>query len=262
MPVKVFHPRAEPLYIPEQQAQFAPDRAGLLAHARILENGAHGVERRHAGGRRHDPDLCYKAVAHQFGKIRVKLGIDRLGGQKHQRAIGGFAIQNVFLGNVADVFLDRDAQKLGGLVQLPIGLGAAKGLVGLKREFAVDTDRPRRVGQVDKAIGAPPVRQRVLQTIAVRGQRLGHDIGQLNFTECTTGLFVAQDVLKRQNIARKLGDIILRLVDRLKPLLQIAKRLRGAPGRALQVFRHLLGNLREPLFHQLKQMRLRGCLCL
>jgi hypothetical protein len=47
-------------------------------------------------------------------------------------------------------------------------LGVAQRLVGLQREFRVDHDGPRRVGQVDQAIGALAVRERRLEGIGCR----------------------------------------------------------------------------------------------
>ena len=49
MSVKVFDPGAEAVDIGKEQAQFAPDRARLFAHAGVFEDGAHGVEGGHAG---------------------------------------------------------------------------------------------------------------------------------------------------------------------------------------------------------------------
>ncbi len=143
------------------------------------------------------------------------------------------------------------------LGQFSIGRGPAQRLIGLQREFAVDTDRPRRIGQMNKAIRPPPVRERRLQRVAVRRQRLGHDIRELNFPKRPARLLVRQNILQRQHITRQLGDIVLRLVDGLQPLLQFPKRLRRASRGALQVLGHRMAHLRQPLFHQLQQMRLR-----
>ena len=120
----------------------------------------------------------------------MQLGIDGLGRQKHQRAIGGFAFNQVLFRNRLDVDADGGAQGLGRLVQLILGLGAAQGLIGLQREFTVDHNRAGRVRQMDQTIRALAVRQGDLHRIAVRGQGLGHNVVQLNLTERAAGLFV------------------------------------------------------------------------
>jgi hypothetical protein len=44
------------------------------------------------------------------GKLGVQLRIDRLGGQEHQRAIGGFAVDDVALRDRLDMDLHRRAK--------------------------------------------------------------------------------------------------------------------------------------------------------
>ena len=50
MLVEVGDPVQEARDIARQQPQLAPDRAGLLAHPRVLQDRPHGVQRRHHGG--------------------------------------------------------------------------------------------------------------------------------------------------------------------------------------------------------------------
>ena len=230
------------LHIPVQLAQHLADRARLLAHARILQNGPHRVQRRHAGCRRHDPHPRRKPFAHQFGEIRMQLGINRLRRQEHQRPIGGFALQNVFLGNRLDMAAHRHTHLLGRLIHLPIRIRPPQRLIRLQRKLRIDHNRPRRVRQMDQTIRPLPIRQRRLQRIAVRRQRLGHDIGQLDLPERAARLLVRQNILKAQHIARQLGDVVLRLVDGRKPLLQLAQRRR-------RLFRRPMQALLHPLLH-------------
>ena len=61
------------------------------------------------------------------------------------------------------------------------------------------------------------------------GQRLRHDVVQLDLAEGAAGLLVRENVLQAKHVARQLLDIGLRLVDGLQPLLQLAEAARG-PG--------------------------------
>ena len=203
------------LHVAVKLAQRLADRARLFAHPRVLQDRAHRVQRRHAGRRRDDPDPRREAVAHHLGEVGVQFGIDRLGRQEHQRAVRRLALDDVALGDGPDVGAHGGAEGAWRPRTSPPGvLAARKRLVGLERELRVDDDGARRVRQVDQAVGPPAVRQRRLQRIGVRRQRLRHDVVQLDLAEGPARLLVRQDVLQAEHVARQLLDIGLRLVDR------------------------------------------------
>ena len=60
-----------------------------------MRDRAHGVQRGHAGRGRHDPDPGSESLRAPLRAVGVQLGIDRFGGQEHQRAVGGFALEDV-----------------------------------------------------------------------------------------------------------------------------------------------------------------------
>ena len=245
MGVQLLHPFHHQFDVAMQQFQGVANGPGLFAHARVLQDGAHRVQRRHAGRGRYDPDPCVEAFADDVGEIGVQFGIDGLGRQEHQRAIGRLAFEDVFFRNRLDMRPDRGLERLRGGARFGVGGSIAQRLIGLEREFRVDHDRTRRVGQMDQAIRPLAVRQGLLQRIAVLGQRLGHDVGQLDFPEGPARLLVRQDVLQRQHIARELGDILLRAVDRGQPRLQFRQAFRGAFGPALQLLVHAFLHVRQ-----------------
>ncbi len=78
----------------------------------------------------------------------------------------------------------------------------------------------------------------------------------MNFAKGTARLFVAQNILKAKNVARKFGNVVLRFVDRLQSLLQLSEALGSAPRRALKVLIHSSAHLRQSLLHQLQHIGL------
>ena len=104
------------------------------------------------------------------------------------------------------------------------------------------------------------VRQRGLWREALRRQRLGHDIHQLDFPEHAAPLFVRQDVLQAQHIARELLDLGLCPVDLVKLCLQLAERSRGAGRGAVQGICHALLHLFQASLHRFDHLGLRACL--
>ena len=202
----------------------------------------------------------------------MQFSINGFGGQKHQSTIRGFTFDQVTLCNVADMLAHGRLHCPAGLGQLHLGFGLTKRLIGFQRKLAVDHNRPRRVGQMDQAIGALLVGKRGLQSIGVRWQRLGHDIIQLDLAKCAACLFVGQDVLQAQYIAGEFGDIVLRPVDGGKAFLKLGQRGGRLFRRAVQGFFHpflhfrqrpVLAHhvIRQPVIHLLlyiAQTRLNG----
>ena len=153
----------------------------------------------------------------------MQLGIDCFRGQKHQRAIRRLAIQDVAVGNGADMGAHGKTHAPCRFGQRCRGFGATQRLIGLERKLRIDHDGAGRVGQVDQAVRPPPVGKRGLHRIGIGRQRLADQIIQLDFPEGPARLLVGQDILQGQHIARQLFDIGLRLVDGFQPLVQFAQ---------------------------------------
>ena len=232
--LQLLDPLVEPPHVLEQQADRLLDLARLLAHAHVLQDGAHGVQRRHHGGGRHDPDAGAVGLVDQAGEVGVQLGVDRLRGQEHQRRFGGLAGHDVFVADVADVLADRLLEAALGDDQrrrVACRHGAQRA-IALERELGVDGDRARRVGQLQQAIDAHAGGQRRLEFVGRGRQRVLHQVVELDLAEGAARLLVGQDLLQAHDLGRELADLLLRLVDADQPLAQVgddlARRLLGA----------------------------------
>ena len=155
--VKIFDTVSKTINIGEQKPKFTSDRSCLLTHPRIFQNSSHRIEGCHAGGRRNNPDFRGKPFANKFGKVRVKLSINRFRRQKHQRTIRSFSVKNIFLRDVFYMLLNRHTQHLGCLVDLPVILGTPQRFIGLKRKFSINGNRSGRVRQMDQTICPLPI---------------------------------------------------------------------------------------------------------
>ena len=90
-----------------------------------------------------------------------------------------------------------------------------------------------------------------------RRQRGFDQIRQLQFAERAARLFVGEDVLQAHHLARQLGDVLLRLIDDIEAVVELAQRL-GRLGRRIgQALAHTLAHLVEAVFQQFGQGRLR-----
>ena len=103
----------------------------------------------------------------------------------------------------------------------------AQQLVALERELGVDGDRARRVGQLQQAVDARAGRQRALELVGRRRQRIRHQVVQLHLAEGAARLLVGQDLLQADHLGRELADLLLRLVDPGQPLAQVGDDLAG-----------------------------------
>ena len=155
---KVGYPAIKPDDIFHQFTHLDLDQARLFAHFDIHQDGADGIKGRHQGRGRDDPDLQAIAFFNDMGIIGVKFGVNRLRRQKHQRRIGGFTKYDVAFGNIAHMFQNVGAERLTGTVFFNPIAGIAQPVKAFQWKFGINHYRPRRVGQVDQAIGNPFVR--------------------------------------------------------------------------------------------------------
>ena len=103
----------------------------------------------------------------------------------------------------------------------------AQRAVALERELGVDGDRARRVGQLQQAVDARAGRQRRLECVGRRRQRVLHQVVQLHLAEGAARLLVGQDLLQAHHLGREIADLLLRLVDADQPLAQVGDDLAG-----------------------------------
>ena len=248
-------PLVEPFDVGDQQADLLLDGAGLLAHLDVAQDGPDRGERRHQGGRRHDPHPPAVRFLDDVGEIGMELGIDRLARHEHQRRFGGDAGDDVFLGDRQHVAADVGGEGPAGEGRRGIAAGLAERVVGLLGELGVDRDRAGRVGQPDQAID-PAAAERGLQLEGSRGQGVAQQVFQQDLAEAAARLLVAENVLQPDHLARQLGDVLLRRVDHRQPLLQGAERLAGLLALLLQPVADPPPEVAEPLLEGLGQRTL------
>lgn len=94
----------------------------------------------------------------------MDFGEDGFGGDEHDRAVGGFAGDDVFGGYGVDVFGDVLAELLFGLFAFAVwGLGVVGFLVVFEGEFSVNGDVAGGLGEEEDAVGAFVVGEGVLE---------------------------------------------------------------------------------------------------
>ena len=175
----------------------------------------------------------------------MQLGIDRLGRQKHQGRFGGLARHaDILVADVGDVLAHRLLEgPLRGLQGLRIARRhGAQRAIALQRKLGIDGNRPRRMRQLQQAVGAHPRGQRHLEGVGRGRQRAGHQVVQLHLAEGAARLLVGQHFLQAHDLGRQLADLLLRLVDARQALAQVGDDLSGG----------LLGAV-QPLVHHLAQ---------
>ena len=165
--LEVVDPVVQPPHVAQQQPDRLLDLARLLAHAHVLQHGAHGVERRHHGGGRHDPD------ARAVGLLDHRRRSWRAARRRSPPTAG----------TAAPIRRSRRARCIcrgcrrcacaspAGRRAAPAARPAASpaatarsALIALERELGVDGDRARRVGQIQQAVDARAGRQRATGT--------------------------------------------------------------------------------------------------
>ena len=73
----------------------------------------------------------------------MDFGVDRFGGHEHQRGVLGLACDQVFFGDVADMFHDIGAQTLRGEFLFIVRTCLVQRGHRFQWEFRVDAKRPR-----------------------------------------------------------------------------------------------------------------------
>ena len=132
----------------------------------------------------------------------------------------------------------------------------AQRVIALERELGVDHDRPRRVGQLDQAVGALAVGERRLEFIGRGRQDVAYQVLELDLAEGAARLLVGQDVLQADDLAGQLGEVLLGGVDDGEPRLDVADRLLGADRGLLEAVAEALGYRVEALLERLVDGRL------
>ena len=132
---------------------------------------------------------------------------------------------------------------------LPLGIipCLAKRMVAFQRKLCVDGNRARRVWQSDKAIDPAVIAYLHLEPIGVRRQDRLDQIIELDFPKSAARLLVGENVLQANNLARQLGDVLLRRINDSQALLQFGETgLRLGAG-FLQTLVNLSGDIRQTL---------------
>jgi hypothetical protein len=251
-------PIVQALDVADHGAHLGLDDAGLLAHAHVLQDRAHRIERGHQRGRRDDPDPGPVGLLHHCGEVGVKLGIDRFAGQEHQRRFRGLAGHDVSARDVLDVLAQVGGEGAASLHLLNLVGGFPQGSVAFQGKLGVDPDRARRVRQLKQAVNPAALADGHLKAIAVGRQGRAHQILQLDLAEGTAGLLVGQDVLQADHLGGKLGDVLLGLVDDRQALAQIGKRGLALLGGDLKPVADPLGEVRQALLQGLGDGALLG----
>jgi len=77
----------------------------------------------------------------------------------------------------------------------------AQRVIGVQRKFRVNGNGARWVGQPDQAVGADAARQRCLEFISRRWQRVLYNVAQLHLAKGPARLLVGQNILKSDNLS-------------------------------------------------------------
>ena len=85
-----------------------------------------------------------------------------------------------------------------------------------------------------------------------------HQVAELDLAELAAGLLVGENVLEPHDLARELGDVLLRRVDDGQPLLEVGHGGLGLVGLLPQRFPDPLGEGRQPLLEVARQRPLLG----
>ena len=214
------------------------DETRLLTHANVAQYRTDCGQRRHHRGRRHEIDLQPVAQLHHVWMVGVDLGVHSLRWDEHQCAVGGLTRNDVLLRDVAEVLLGIGSELLGVSGALGRVVGIQHRHVCRQRELRIDHDGAGRIGEFDHAVGSPGVGQHHLKPVGARGKRIHHDVVELDLAERTASMLVVEDVLEGDDLLGEVGDGLLRLVDRLEPLGQLAQRLRRRLRRVGEVLAH------------------------
>ena len=100
-------------------------------------------------------------------------------------------------------------------------------VIVLERKLGVHRDHAGRLGQLQHAIGAVAVGQRVLEFEGVGRQQVAHQRLELHFAEGAARALVAQQLLQADDVAGQTVDLLLRLVDGGQPRHHVGEGLVG-----------------------------------
>ena len=147
-----------------------------------------------------------------------------------------------------DVLLDVGAERL--LRQAAVRLvraGLEHAVVVLQRELRIHRHQARGLGQLQHAIGARAVRERVLHLERARGHDVAHQRLELHFAERAARLLVAEQFLQADHAAGEAVDLLLRLVDGGEALHHVDEGLVGLLEALVQALAHLARDLLQAL---------------
>src|SRR6266478_5012685 len=162
MLLQLEHALLQPGHISHQAADFGTNEVGGFAHAGILQNLLHHLDRQHQKGGRYHDDPGPIGLLDQIVKPVIKFRVDGFRWHEHQRHLLGFAGQEIFTGDVGNVLPDVLAQALSGAKAVFIGLALTKSRDGFKRKLGVDDERTL-VWQKNHAVRPGIIGQGVLE---------------------------------------------------------------------------------------------------
>ena len=247
MLLQIAHPVAQADDVGDQLAAFGADEVGLLAHARILADGLHHLHRQHQQGRRDQNDARAEGALDHVVEMLVQLGIDGFRGHEHQRDVLRLAADEVAFGDVGDVLGDIALQPRLGLPAFFRRLRLAEGGDGFQREFGIDQQRALVARQEDGAVGAPGIRQRVLEGEAVARQAIGDDRLQPALAERAARLLVRERLAQAHHLTGQFAQTYPRLLDHGEALVQFGEVLVRCLAGAREALAHAVGGSVEPL---------------
>ena len=98
------HPVIKTRHIPHQSVNFGLNQSCRLMHTRIAQDRPHRMQQQHQIIRPRHIDMRAAAGLNQFWQLQIDLSIYGFRRQKQNRAFGGFPRNNIFFGNIGDVF--------------------------------------------------------------------------------------------------------------------------------------------------------------
>ena len=176
----------------------------------------------------------------------MDLGIDRFRGHEHQRGVLGLAGNQIFFGDVADMFQHVIAQPLAGELPLLVAARIVQRGHRFQRKFRVDAKRAL-VGQEHHAIRPLARRKRELEFVRTLRHAVLHDRFHPRLAERAARLLVGEHVAQRGHLGSKVGEVLVRIVDDAEPLMEHAQAIHG-------VARSLFHRLADPMGHRIQPL--------
>src|SRR5262249_58674233 len=126
MVLQLDHAVTQPPEVVHHAADLGADLIGRLAHAGVLQDLLHHLDRQHQERRRDDDDARAVGLLHHIVEAVMQLGIDRLRRHEHQGELLRLAGDQVFVGDVGDVLHHVLAHTLRRDLALVVGPGGAQ----------------------------------------------------------------------------------------------------------------------------------------